>query len=132
VFVVKYDIFPAKVIVSPPQKKDKDNKDTFSYDDLHYYSDLTGARRVEAVRIVITEKTVLIAADAQAGPMLIFKEKYDSDSLFVQKNKSKPSRLRTESGKILVFQKDDNCGCGSRLRTWNPYRTVYSTKDPIE
>lgn len=135
-FTVKYDIFPAKALVSPPQKKksapDDNEYATFNYDDLHYYSELEGSRRVEAIRIVITEKMILIAADGQNGPVLIFKEKYDRDSLFVHKNRAQPSRVRTETGKIIVFQKDDNCGCGSRLRTWNPYRTMYSTKDPIE
>jgi len=40
------------------------------------------------------------------------------------------SQLLTESGKGLAFRRQDNCGCGSRLRAWNPYKTLNSIKDP--
>ena len=36
----------------------------------------------------------------------------------------------TVSGKRFAFKKDTNCGCGSRLRSWNPYKTLSSIKDP--
>lgn len=125
---VTFDLFPARVLVIPPGEE----LDALDYETLEFLTTVKSARRVEAVRIVITEATVLIAADSHTGPVLIFQEKYDPDSLILNRNRSKPMRLRTRNGKVLVFQKDENCGCGSRLRTWNPYRTVYSTKDPIE
>lgn len=125
---VVFDLFPARIFVAPPS----DELSSMSYEELTVLSSAPGFRRVDAVRVVITEATVMVAADSPSGPMLIFQEKYDPASLQTQKNRSKPSRLRTLTGKVLVFQKDDNCGCGSRLRTWNPYRTVFSTKDPVE
>jgi hypothetical protein len=33
----------------------------------------------------------------------------------------KVHRVITETGKLIAFKKDDNCGCGSRLRSWSPY-----------
>jgi hypothetical protein len=125
---IVFDLFPARVFVAPQS----DELDALTYEELTVLSSAPHSRRVDAVRVVITEATVMIAADSPSGPMLIFQEKYDPASLQTQKNRAKPSRLRTLSGKVIVFEKDENCGCGSRLRSWNPYRTVYSTKDPIE
>ena len=125
---VVFDLFPARVLVIPPS----DELNALNYEEIQVLSAVKSSRRVEAVRVVLTEATVMIAADSDTGPVLIFQEKYDPASLILSKNRSKPMRLRTLNGKVLVFQKDENCGCGSRLRSWNPYRTVYSTKDPIE
>lgn len=123
---VVFDLFPARVLVFPEEN------DPGSATELTTSSQVPGSRRVEAVRIILTEKTVLIAADSNNGPVLIFREKYRPGGVFLQRNKKKPSRIVTESGKVLLVEKDENCGCGSMLRGWNPYRTEYSTKDPIE
>lgn len=125
---VIFDIFPAKVLVIAEQESNAD----LSLEDLAYTTPVPNSRKVDAVRVVLTEATVMIAGDSSNGPVLIFQEKYDPSTLVLNKNKSKPGRLVTVNGKIIVFQKDENCGCGSKLRSWNPYRTVYSTKDPIE
>ena len=125
---IVFDMFPARVLVIPEQ----DSNATLSQEDLGYTTPVPNSRKVEAVRVVLTEATVMIAGDSSNGPVLIFQEKYDPSTLVLNKNRSKPGRLTTVNGKIIVFQKDENCGCGSKLRSWNPYRTVYSTKDPIE
>ena len=44
--------------------------------------------------------------------------------------KMEDSYIVTKTGKMVAFKLDRNCGCGSRLRAWNPYRHVYSSKDP--
>jgi hypothetical protein len=87
-------------------------------------------RLVEAVRILITDSHVLIAADSHSGPVTIFSERISQLNWSGSRNKE--SSIVTESGKMLVFVRDDNCGCGSKLRTWNPYNTLHSSKDPIE
>lgn len=125
---VVFDMFPARVLVIADQESNAD----LNLDDLTYTTRVPNSRKVEAVRVVLTEATIMIAGDSSNGPVLIFQEKYDPSTLVLNKNRSKPGRLTTLNGKILVFQKDENCGCGSKLRAWNPYRTVYSTKDPIE
>jgi hypothetical protein len=124
---VVFDLFPARVRVAPERQA----TDTYVYEELTVTSPMEQSRLVDRVRIVLTEKTVMIAADSSSGPVLIFKEKYLPETFFHDKKK-KTGRVTTEHGKVLVFEKDANCGCGSALRGWNPYRTVYSTKDPIE
>ena len=107
-----YDLFPAKITLSDATGK------------VH--------RTVEAVRLVITEDTIFIAGDSHKGPTLIFREKYSTEDLQLDKSRDADSRVTTINGKVLVFKKDQNCGCGSKLRSWNPYNTVYSSKDPTE
>ena len=89
-----------------------------------------GAYQVTKTRIVVTDEAVIVAVDGQDGPMIIFRERYTehhkSDS------RTEDSYIITETGKMLAYKKDENCGCGSRLRSWNPYRHVYSSQDPTE
>lgn len=126
---IVYDLYPAKALVTPPFR------DTDAYDPstMTFTTEVKDSRRVESVRIVITERTIMIAADSSSGPILIFQEKYDPEKIALDKNKRNPSRLTTVNGKTIVFAKDEaSCGCGSMLRSWNPYNTVYSSKDPVE
>jgi hypothetical protein len=125
---ITFDMFPARILVIPPSE----SLDALEYESITFRTEVQSARRVEAVRVVLTERTIMIAGDSSNGPVLIFQEKYDPSSIMLQKNRSKPARVTTLTGKVIIFEKDENCGCGSRLRAWNPYRTVYSTKDPIE
>lgn len=68
----------------------------------------------------------MIAEDSPEGPKLVFREK-----VLEIKQESKLTHLLTESGKIIVVTKDHNCGCGSRLRSWNPYGNyISSSQDP--
>lgn len=129
---VIFDLFPARAVVLPDGADltyFNNSPDTFGYADAPH---VQHSRRVEAVRIILTENTIMIGADSSTGPVLIFREKYLSDSRVLDRKGKKPSRIITETNKIIIFDKDDNCGCGSRLRAWNPYRTMNSTKDPIE
>jgi hypothetical protein len=118
---IKQDIFPAHLQVaqaglfSSPQ----DMRSTPPMDETYYLS---------KTRIVVTDKQIIVAHDSNTGPVIVFREEY------VQHNKSnvatEDSYVVTVTGKMLVFSKDVNCGCGSRLRGWNPYKHLYSTKDP--
>lgn len=115
------DIFPASIRLAPA-------------DSLENITDLTvrgdapkGTRKLDRCRAVVINKTLYVAVDAPTGPELVFKERV------VEQNHEKTiSHLRTESGKIIVITKDNNCGCGSRLRGWNPFGfLVTSTEDPV-
>jgi hypothetical protein len=53
------------------------------------------------------------------GANVVFNETYISHSKI-----DRIHRVTTESGKLIAFSKDDNCGCGSRLRSWNPYGSI--------
>lgn len=119
------DIFPARLRVIP-------STTPIDYDTLDVNQPAEGSRLVTVVRVIVSDDTVLVGGESSDGPMLIFRERYDPATLVVDRSGLTPSRLVTESGKVLVFDKDQNCGCGSRLRSWNPYRTLSSSKDPTE
>ena len=89
-----------------------------------------GAYQVTKTRIVVTDEAVIVAVDGQDGPMIIFRERYTAHHK--SESRTEDSYIITETGKMLAYKKDENCGCGSRLRSWNPYRHVYSSQDPTE
>jgi len=118
------DIFPATVLAAP----------SGSFSDYTLLSTgssrPSGAMNVDRARVVVFDELVLVAVDGVAGngPQLVFREGVRSVNL--SKSKDVDSQLLTESGKGLAFRRQDNCGCGSRLRAWNPYKTMNSIKDP--
>jgi hypothetical protein len=66
---------------------------------------------------------ITVASDSPEGPQIVFQQKYSEMS-----ENDGTYRLSTLDGKMVAFEKDSNCGCGSRLRSWNPYRTIQSIK----
>lgn len=86
-----------------------------------------GAKYLEVTRVLLTEEAIIVAKDSHKGPQIVFQEKYKS--VDISKNPKEDTRVVTVSGKMLAFKKDTNCGCGSRLRGWNPYKTLNSIKD---
>jgi hypothetical protein len=118
------DLFPARIRAVPA---------TTSVDPLtaSVTARYEGSRLVDAVRVLLTNDTILVAADSSDGPMLIFREQYDPTSLRLDRTGRTVSFLETVSGKKVLFEKDENCGCGSRLRSWNPYRILGSSNDPV-
>jgi len=85
---------------------------------------------VATTRIIVTETHVSVAADSPSGPTLVFHEPYAQ--FFPPTEKNGVYRAILKSGKFVAFQKDDACGCGTRLRSWNPYKTLSSINDPTE
>jgi hypothetical protein len=116
-----YDLFPAHFTVAPPG----------IYVDVHEMvanSPKPGAFFVQTTRVLVTETHITVAQDSPEGAQIVFNERY---SFFEKSEKPElESYLITESGKMAAFKKDTNCGCGSRLRSWNPYRTLGSIYDP--
>lgn len=120
----KVDVFPAILYLADPGS-------------LEIYTDLQmtgekpkGTRKVDRCRIIIFDGGIYVAVDAPEGPKLVFRERVSS----YEKDKNGTTyHALTESGKIMAFDKDHNCGCGSRLRSWNMFRdTLSSTADPEE
>jgi hypothetical protein len=124
---VLHDLFPAFITVVPPNVVDDFRSVAVKSSDLP-----TGARYLERVRVVLMSDEkgdiVMVAADHHAGPRLIFSERLAD--LNWSGNKTDDSQLITESGKIIAFKYQKGCNCGSRLRSWSPYRTMDSIKDP--
>lgn len=115
------DVFPAHLAVVAPNILDDvyDLKSSPATKDAYYLA---------TTRVIVTEQLVIVAQDSPQGANVVFQEKYET---FLPVNNGEDSRIITISGKMLAFKKDTNCGCGSRLRAWNPYRTIASMKDPI-
>lgn len=116
----RVDVFPAIVRVAPAGHLE-------DMTDLEMYNEAPeGTRRVDRCRVVIVQDKILVARDSPTGPELIFREEVKET-----RHIEKMSYAQTVSGKILVFTKDNNCGCGSRLRSWNPYgNSIGSSEDP--
>lgn len=126
---VRHDLFPANITVVPPDVTD-DFKSVLVSSSAHLVH--TGARYLEKVRLVVLEddesSVLLVAADHHTGPRLIFSERLQD--LNWSGNKSDDSQALTRSGKIIAFKYVKGCNCGSRLRSWSPYQTMDSIKDP--
>ncbi len=121
---IVHDIFPAHLSVAPSDY----SEDVFS---IKSQGNPAGVFYRDITRVVLVEDerglTIWVAQDAPTGPQIIFQERLAE---FHKSDKpEQDSHARTVSGKILAFCKDSNCGCGSRLKSWNPYRTLHSVKD---
>jgi hypothetical protein len=119
---ILHDVFPAHVALAA--------SNTFT--DVHQlisYPNNVGTYYIQTARVIVTDTNITIAADAPEGPQIVFNERY---TLFEKAlTPETDSYVITESGKMLAYKKDVNCGCGSRLRSWNPYKTLTSNRDPI-
>ena len=123
-----HDFFPSTVVAVPPNV-------------IENFTDVTtaiqtpkGGRYLERVRTIVmqddTSKILMVAADSSDGPRMIFSERLAD--LNWSGDKSKDSQALTRSGKIIAFKYVQGCSCGSRLRSFSPYRTMDSIKDPTE
>jgi hypothetical protein len=110
------DVFPAEALFFPP--------DTASdIDALTMQTPLPAAgKRLGRIRIVVINDGILIGQDSPTGIVVIFKE-----AIVQYKKENRVHKAQTASGKFVIFSKDTNCGCGSRLKSWNPYgKILYS------
>lgn len=83
-----------------------------------------GTRRLDRCRVAVINDTLMIAVDAPGGPQVVFREKV----LEVLSEKG-IDRITTATDKMLAVIKDENCGCGSRLRSWNPFGSIVSSNE---
>lgn len=85
------------------------------------------ANYLDVTRVIVTDEHILVAKDSPQGAQIVFRETYTTFE--PSKEATEDSFVTTSSGKMLAFRKDRGCGCGSRLRGWNPYKTISSIKD---
>ena len=107
------DVFPAMVALALPGSLEDINEL------LPRGASPAGTRHVDRCRAILLNNKLLIAVDTPTGANVVFNETYISHSKI-----DRIHRVTTESGKLIAFSKDDNCGCGSRLRSWNPYGSI--------
>lgn len=93
-----------------------------------------GMSLVNTARVIVTADKVIIATDAGTGPTVVFSQPIDPASHYKSPSSTGESRVVTTGGMVVVFKKDTACGCGSRLRSWSPFRTRGSSSiyDPTE
>ena len=109
-----FDIFPALLRIAPPGTI-ADSQIT----EFQTRGDAPeGTRRLDRCRVIHMGETLMVAVDSPEGPKLVFQEKLDH-----YWKEKKTYWVKTFTGKVIVIEKDNNCGCGSRLRSWNPYRS---------
>jgi hypothetical protein len=116
-----YDLFPAHVSAAPANTIAEPKEFTS-------LSTLPNTYQIDTARVIVTETHILIAQDTPEGAQVVFNEGYSPENFFRSATPEQDSVVVTLSGKVIAFKKDTNCGCGSRLRSWNPYKTLYSTK----
>jgi hypothetical protein len=123
---VRHDVFPAFAIFLPAD-------DPTPTEEMRSAppSPKTG-RSFDKARVVVYGTRVMVAIDGNDGPKIVFSEEYVHGTHHKNPDKTKDSYITTVSGKKIAYRRNDACGCGSRLRSWNPYKTLNSTKDPTE
>jgi len=114
---ILFDLFPAVLVAAAPGLLE-------DLDQIRVVPPTEKAFMVDKCRIVVDEDLIIVAVDSPEGAKIIFQEEYD---VFI-KNRPGESKILTKSGKMLAFKRDENCGCGSRLRSWNPTRTLNTLK----
>jgi hypothetical protein len=115
------DTFPAILVIAPPGAPEP----------LESRKAPEGGGQLTIVRIVVSGDRVIVARDAGGGPQVVLSQPIQPGSH--QKNPNGDSRVITETGQTLIWKKDTACGCGSRLRSWQPFKTTTnSVKDPTE
>ena len=105
-----YDLFPAVLTVASPDGS---------------------SGRVDACRVLLTDEVLVAVVDSPPGPQAVFREGYASFDRAASTTGT--STVVTATGRTLTFAKDTACGCGSRLRSWNPLgalAAVSSSQDP--
>jgi len=108
------DLFPAEAILRP------------ATDQLLNTFDFSVAERhdITAVRIIVTPTHIIMAQDGPGGPQVVFKEEYDPGLYIRDAERRGLHRIQTRGGRQIAFHITSSCGCGSRLRSWNPYKAL--------
>lgn len=122
---VKQDVFPAFVAMAAAESGlnawDMTSAPATKHAMVH---------QIITARVVVTGDRIIIARDGPNGPEVVFNQPYEPGNHHKAPDVRTDSYVITTNGTRVVFRKDSNCGCGSRLRSWSPYGTVNSVKDP--
>lgn len=108
------DLFPAIVSVYPSSFVDGL---VSPYSSIGFGDE--SAVRFTDCRVIVHNNLVIVGADTPRGAQAVFKD--EVSAVFVDKPFT---RVLTVSGRLVVFGKSKGCGCGSRLRSWNPYGNI--------
>ena len=120
--MIREDSFPATLVVTAPDFP-------VPVEELKSQPPTPEAAFLSITRVVVSGDRVVVAVDHIDGPQVVFSEQIDPTTHF-KGNMNVESYVTTVSGKKLAWRRDSQCGCGSRLRSWRPFKIMGSSKDP--
>lgn len=120
--MINEDCFPATVAIIGPD-------DPRTAGEISSRPPEEGMAYISVARVVVSESEIVLAVDAVQGPQIIFQEAIEPGSHH-KGDLHSDSYVTTVSGQKLNWRKDSQCGCGSRLRSWRPFKIMGSSKDP--
>lgn len=123
----RHDLFPCYVAIFQADHETP-------VEELRSAPPTPGAANFTIARVVVTSERVIVALDGGNGPKIVYDEPIDPAMHFrADKPRDKDSFVTTLGGQKVVYKKDTACGCGSRLKSWNPNGSIsHSIKDPTE
>lgn len=81
-------------------------------------SDFSGKKFTEC-RVIVQKNRLIVGAHTARGVEAVFQGEVSEifkDSTY--------TRVLTTENFLVVFAKSKGCGCGSRLKSWNPYGSI--------
>lgn len=120
--MIREDVFPATLVITA------EDFDT-PVEELSSRPPTPGAAALPITRVVVTGDRILVAKDDVSGPQVVFSEGIQPGSHH-KGNTTTDSYVTTLTGKKIAWRRDSSCGCGSRLRSWRPFKYMSSSKDP--
>lgn len=108
------DIFPAVVAVYPPDVVASFEK---PFSDVGIAS--SGGKIFSDCRFIVHNNFVIVGASTVSGVQKVFQASVAE--VFVVKPYT---RVLTAENFLVVATRSKGCGCGSRLKSWNPYGNV--------
>ena len=75
-------------------------------------------------RVIVHNNRIIVGADTARGAQEVFKD--DISEMHIQKPYT---YIITAHGFLVVFAKSKDCGCGSRLKAWNPYGQIVKARN---
>lgn len=120
--MIREDVFPATLVVAAADFP-------VPVDELKSRPPTEGAASLPITRVVVSTDRILVLKDDVTGPMRVFDQAIDPASHY-KGSAHTDSHVTTLSGMKLAWRKDASCGCGSRLRSYRPYKHMGSINDP--
>lgn len=78
-----------------------------------------GAEKFTECRVIVHKNLIIVGAHSARGVEAVFRG--EVEEVF---KAEQFTRVLTRSSHLVVFAKSKGCGCGSKLRSWNPYGNV--------
>lgn len=114
------DIFPALATIYPPEYALQQEKPYLTVG----LRDSTATPFAEC-RVIVHNSRVIVGTDSPSGPRPVFQGTYQPENVFQADGYT---RVLTDNNYLVVFARSKGCGCGSRLRSWNPYGAIQGSR----